>query len=121
MRDVLAAHDYALTFGGASGVRDIGSIEAAIGRPFTGYYRRISAKAAALAESLARNHGFIDGNKRTTFLIIHVFIQRSDYQLIGLANDQHMELEDLIVDIADRHPNFAAIENWFRARLHKKR
>src|SRR5438445_194495 len=45
-------------------------IESAIGRPYTGYYPRLHQKAAALVESLVRNHGFIDGNKRTAFIIL---------------------------------------------------
>src|ERR1035438_5030408 len=50
-------------FGGRQGVRDQGAVEAAVFRPQTGYYNSIEEEAAALMESLANNHGFLDGNK----------------------------------------------------------
>jgi len=51
-------------YGGALGVRDPGALESALFRPQTGYYRDIVEEAAALMESLAINHPFVDGNKR---------------------------------------------------------
>ncbi|MSO89334.1 MAG: hypothetical protein EXQ89_05135 [Rhodospirillaceae bacterium] len=49
---------------------NIGLIESAIARPYSGYYRSIVKKAAALLESMASNHGFADGNKRTTLILV---------------------------------------------------
>ena len=54
-------------FGGLHGVRDKGAIESAVFRPQTGYYNSLEEEAAALMESLANNHGFVDGNKRIAF------------------------------------------------------
>jgi hypothetical protein len=51
-------------FGGAQGVRDLGLLESALLRPQTGYYANLIEEAAALWESLAMNHPFVDGNKR---------------------------------------------------------
>ena len=48
------------------GIRDKNSLEAAIMRPQAGYYKNIFEEAAALMESLAMNHSFIDGNKRVS-------------------------------------------------------
>lgn len=62
-------------FGGASGVRDLGLIEAALLRPQTGYYADLIEEAAALWESLAMNHGFIDGNKRVAYACLELFLQ----------------------------------------------
>ena len=59
--DVLESHYRALEFGGLDGVRDLGLVESAIARPYSGYYRSINAKAAALIHSLAKNHGFPTG------------------------------------------------------------
>ena len=117
--DVIEAHEVALTYGGVAGIRDIASIESAIGRPYTGYYRRIHQKAAALAESLARNHGFTDGNKRTAFLILDLFIYGSAYVLTGLKGDPYDELEEFILQIADIHPPIEEITEWFRVRLRR--
>lgn len=66
--DALYIHTEQLRlFGGAKGVRDHGLIESALLRPQTGYYADLVEQAAALWESLAMNHGFIDGNKRVAF------------------------------------------------------
>lgn len=61
-------------FGGARGVRDHGLIESALLRPQTGYYADLVEQAAALWESLAMNHGFVDGNKRVAFASMDIFL-----------------------------------------------
>ena len=66
--DVLGMHTVLMQrYGGAPGLRDPGALEAALFRPQTGYYEDIVAEAAALMESLAINHPFVDGNKRIAF------------------------------------------------------
>ncbi len=73
--DVLAIHDDQIKrYGGASGVRDPGLLEAALFRPQTGYYADLIEEAAALWESLSQNHPFIDGNKRTAFAATFTFL-----------------------------------------------
>lgn len=62
-------------FGGAKGIRDAGLIESALLRPQTGYYADLVEEAAALWESLAMNHGFIDGNKRVAYACVELFLQ----------------------------------------------
>lgn len=62
-------------YGGAPGVRDAGALESALHRPQTGYYETIIHEAAALLESLVQNHPFIDGNKRTAFAVVDVFLR----------------------------------------------
>lgn len=62
-------------YGGAPGIRDVGALESALHRPQTGYYDTIIHEAAALLESLVQNHPFIDGNKRTAFAVVDVFLQ----------------------------------------------
>ncbi len=76
--DILVLHALQIErFGGGTGLRDPGQLEAAVFRPQSGYYSDIIAQAAALWESLSQNHPFIDGNKRTalaatlTFLIVN--------------------------------------------------
>src|SRR5688572_20333207 len=70
-QQVLAIHDQMIKrFGGSSGIRDVGLLESAVARPkatFDGndLYPSIFQKAAALLQSLLKNHPFVDGNKRT--------------------------------------------------------
>jgi len=74
--DVLGMHTILMQrYGGAGGVRDPGALEAALFRPQTGYYSDIIAEAAALLESLAINHPFVDGNKRIAFAATDVFLR----------------------------------------------
>jgi death-on-curing protein len=74
--DVLGMHTVLMQrYGGAPGVRDPGALEAALFRPQTGYYDDIVAEAAALMESLAINHPFVDGNKRIAFAAADVFLR----------------------------------------------
>lgn len=54
--------DQIARYGGSAGMRDRGLLEAALYRPQTGYYADLIEEAAALWESLAQNHPFIDGN-----------------------------------------------------------
>ena len=75
VEEVLAIHEGLLErFGGAAGVRDPGLLESALYRPRTGYYKDLATMAAALFESLIMIHAFIDGNKRTGLISMHVFL-----------------------------------------------
>ena len=75
LEDALYIHAELLAaFGGAPGVRDPGLVESALLRPQTGYYADLIEEAAALWESLAMNHGFIDGNKRVAFACLDLFL-----------------------------------------------
>ena len=76
IEDTLEIHRVLLKrFGGAEGVRDLGMIESALLRPQTGYYTDLIEEAAALWESLAMNHGFVDGNKRVAYACLELFLQ----------------------------------------------
>jgi death on curing protein len=101
-------------FGGLHGVRDKGAVEAAVFRPQTGYYNSIEEEAAALMESLANNHGFVDGNKRIAFTAADVFLRRNGYFIEVEAPDAHA----FIVDSMDHHEfRFAQILDWIRRHI----
>jgi len=68
-------------FGGSHGLRDQGRLEPAISRPQTGYYNNLLEKAAALMESLANNHPFLDGNKRASFALTDTFLRVNGFYL----------------------------------------
>lgn len=74
--EVLVLHKKLIDeFGGHHGVRDLGALESALIRPQLGYYDTVQAQAAALIESLANNHPFVDGNKRVAFFAADVFLR----------------------------------------------
>ena len=88
--EVLAMHaDQIERYGGSHGVRDQGLLEAALYRPQTGYYVDIIEEAAALWESLAQNHAFIDGNKRTAFAATYTFLAINGVRLTADAEQTH--------------------------------
>jgi death on curing protein len=68
-------------FGGRQGIRDRGLLESAVFRPQSGYYGGIIEEAAALMESLANNHAFIDGNKRISFVMADAMLRANGYFL----------------------------------------
>lgn len=86
---VLFIHDLMVKrFGGSHGIRDTGLIESAVARPqatFEGkyLYNSILDKAAALLQSLLKNHPFIDGNKRTALTSAGIFLKKNGYKLIN--------------------------------------
>jgi len=116
LADAFTAHDQAVRFGGRRGVSSLHLIESAIARPYSGYHRSISRKAAAVLHSMVGNHGFIDGNKRTAWLLVEILIDRSGYRL-GIPDDER--IDDLVVAVADGRLGFDDLVTWFAARLRK--
>ena len=69
---------------------------------------------------MASNHGFADGNKRTTLLLVHTLITNSGYQLKALNNeDLEQALEDIIVAGASRETPLQQVTEWFRLRVER--
>lgn len=98
-------------FGGIHGVRDKSAVEAAVFRPQIGYYNSLEEEAAALMESLGKNHGFVDGNKRVAFAATDVFLRRNGYYIEIDANGG----EDFIAGSMERGEfRFARILDWIR-------
>lgn len=88
--EVLAIHDDQIErYGGGAGVRDLGLLEAALFRPQTGHYADLIEEAAALWESLAQNHPFIDGNKRTAFAVTYTFLAINGTQITANPDDTY--------------------------------
>jgi death-on-curing protein len=81
--EALRIHEVLLAeFGGAQGVRDMGLLESALLRPQTGYYADLVEEAAALWESLAMNHPFVDGNKRVAYAVLELFLQTNGLDVV---------------------------------------
>ena len=88
LQEVLAMHKALVeAFGGSMGLRDPGALEAALMRPQLGYYQDLIEEAAALMESLANNHPFVDGNKRVAFFVTDTFLRMNGHY-IDCDNDQ---------------------------------
>lgn len=100
--------------GGASGIRDLGLLAAAVARPqatFGGQelYPDIYRKAAALTDSLIRNHPFVDGNKRTGVTAAGIFLRLNGYRLVAT----NAELEGFALQVARGESNLDVMSKWF--------
>ena len=110
--DVLSMHTVLMQrYGGASGVRDPGALEAALFRPQTGYYDDIVAEAAALLESLAINHPFVDGNKRIAFVAADVFLRINGWRLQRAPTQIYAEMKQMF---ESGRLDIASLEPWLR-------
>ena len=114
---VLAVHEEQLAeHGGAAGVRDAGLLESALARPRNlAQYGEpdLCELAAAYAFGLARNHPFIDGNKRSAFVATELFLVINGWQLVASDADCVLIMLSLASGEIDE-PTFAA---WLRGRV----
>jgi death-on-curing protein len=112
LAEVLAIHiDQIERYGGASGLRDAGILESALFRPQTGYYQDLVEEAAALWESLAQNHPFVDGNKRTAFAATYTFLAINGLFVQASAEDTYAFIAALYETGTFR---FEALTAWLR-------
>ena len=91
-RAVLLLHDESIAvFGGASGLRDAGLLDSALGRaPARLHYQpgsTLAELAAAYAHGLAQNHPFVDGNKRSAFMALGLFLHLNGHELSATQVD----------------------------------
>lgn len=99
-------------FGGLHGLRDRSLLEAAIYRPQNGYYEDLIHEAAALMESLANNHAFLDGNKRISFVVTDSFLRMNGYYLEVEPLAAHRFITEAI---ANREFRIRQIREWLAA------
>ena len=117
-RDTLALHDRLLALdGGAAGVRDEGLLKSALARP-----QQIHAfgdnpdtvqLAAAYTAGIVRNHPFIDGNKRTGFLIGALFLELNGYRL----NASEEDATQAVLGLASGTLDEGAFTSWLRGNV----
>lgn len=114
---LLAAHDEQLAeHGGASGIRDIGMFESALARPKNqAAYGEpdAAALAAAYAFALAKNHPFIDGNKRIALVALESFLVLNGFNLI--ADDGQTTL--VILSVAAGSFGEEELTTWIRKNI----
>ena len=105
-------------YGGATGLRDRGALEAAVARPTMTYggedlYPDLAAKAAALMHSLVMNHPFVDGNKRVGAQAALVFLLVNECE-VDVSSE---ELTETTLTVARGELDAGSLAIWFRQRL----
>ncbi|MEO7505449.1 MAG: type II toxin-antitoxin system death-on-curing family toxin [Sphingomicrobium sp.] len=112
-----AVHDRQLAeHGGPTGVRDENALESALARPQNlAAYGEPDAPhlAAAIAYGIARNHPFIDGNKRTAWVLARLFLAANDVKL----NFDQQEAIATMLALAAGELTEDALADWFRERI----
>ena len=114
LAEVVAAHERQLArFGGPPGIRDPNALESALGRPVNKWqYEQadLATCAAAYAFGLARNHAFVDGNKRAAFVSLVLFLR-----LNGIAfNPDKAQALVIIQDLAAGVVTEDGLTRWIR-------
>jgi death on curing protein len=104
-------------FGGSPGIRDRGLLESALARPLASFggrnlYDTPFKRAAAVAESLVLNHGFVDGNKRTAMYAMAAWLEREGY----VIEAERGGLRDVALAIASHELSLEQIAAWLEQR-----
>jgi death on curing protein len=116
--EALAIHANQIdVYGGSNGLRDAGLLEAALFRPQTGYYSDLIEEAAALWESLAQNHPFIDGNKRAAFAVTYTFVEINGLHITATSA---MSIAFIIDLYETKTFTFEKLKIWLSANTKKK-
>ena len=101
--------------GTKASVRDFALLHSAVGRPRATFggkdlYPNIFLKAAALFQSLCRNHPFTDGNKRTSYAATHLLLWRNGYYL----KPEKKDAIEFTVHVDDQKPDIKEIAAWLK-------
>ena len=119
-RVLLLLHDESLAdHGGSSGVRDEGLLDAALARALNLAVDEkpdLSELAASIVVGLAKNHPFVDGNKRAAFLALGLFLFQNGWRLTASQADATVT----ILAVAAGDINDAELANWIRVNISKR-
>lgn len=108
-------------FGGSKGIRDLGSLEAALNRPFATFdgqdlYPTVVEKATAIFESIIINHPFMDGNKRTAYALLEYLLLNKG----GIKLDANFEEKyQMVIEASTGQIRFDEIKAWISSKIKK--
>lgn len=114
--EIIALHDYVLArTGGSDGRRDEGLLESALARPWNRWsyedVRDVRDLAATYGVGLAKNHPFIDGNKRAALLGVGLFLELNGWRLTATDED----VTTTFYALAAGEIDIDALAAWIRA------
>jgi death on curing protein len=114
--EVLLIHHILLQrFGGPQGVKDENALLSALARPFSGFgqdefYPSPEEKASAILESIVKNHPFIDGNKRTGYVLMRLVLMDSGKDIRATQNEKY----DFVIAVASGKLDYPQILAWIK-------
>lgn len=119
LEEALAIHRALIdATGGAHGLRDRGGLEAALARPeatFNGIllYPRSADQAAAVLESVVKNHPFVDGNKRAGYVLARLILITQGLDLRATDDEEY----DMVIQVATGQLDVQGIVKWMEGRV----
>lgn len=119
LKDVLEIHEILIEeFGGAKGIRDQGILESAINRPYQTFngqdlYPTPAEKSAAIFESIISNHPFVDGNKRTAYVMMRLILKENKLDVSASENEKF----DFVIKAASSELKYDDILSWILKNL----
>jgi len=107
-------------FGGSHGIRDNSALESALARPFQTFdkkdlYPSALEKAASLIEGILINHPFIDGNKRTGYTLLRLFLLQNEIDITASQDNKY----EFVIDIASGTLKYEGIVSWLTLNTQK--
>lgn len=117
--DVERIHEILIEkFGGKKGIRDKGILESSIGRPFQTFdqkelYPNPVDKAAAIFESIVSNHPFVDGNKRTAYVLARLLLREYNLDIRATQDEKYR----FVISTAKGEIRFDQIKEWLTNHL----
>src|SRR6185436_4153138 len=119
LAEVEKIHDILIEkFGGLKGIRDHGILDSAINRPYQTFdgqdlYPDPVDKAAAIFESIISNHPFVDGNKRTAYVLMRLLLLEHELDLAAVEEAKY----DFVITAAKGELRFEQIKSWIKTNL----
>lgn len=119
LREVLVIHQVLVDrFGGAQGVRELGILESAINRPYQTFdqlelYPTAVDKAAAIFESIITNPPFVDGNKRTAYVLMRLTLMSFNNDIKATQAEKY----DFVINAARGEIRYDQIRAWISNHL----
>ncbi|MET3444504.1 death-on-curing protein [Variovorax paradoxus] len=116
-RTLILLHDESLAeHGGASGLRDETMLQSSLARPLhlVSYGSPdVADLAAAYGVGLAKNHPFVDGNKRVAFLSVGLFLALNGQRLVAMQAEATLVMFDVAASVMDE----SSFASWIRAHM----
>ncbi|MEO7315095.1 MAG: type II toxin-antitoxin system death-on-curing family toxin [Ginsengibacter sp.] len=107
-------------FGGSHGIRDLSALDSALARPFQTFdseelFPTPVSKAASLIESILMNHPFIDGNKRTGYVLMRSLLINDGLDIKASQEEKY----EFVIDIASGRSKLPEIVDWLNIHVIK--
>jgi len=119
-QDTIAIHQRQLAeHGGGEGVRDMGMLQSALARPQNAFHynqvNSLAKLAACYGFGIAKNHAFIDGNKRTAYVVMRTFLLVNGYSLNATKEEKYLTMYSVAAGAMTEEQ----LADWLESKLYQ--